>query len=106
MEAVDLIAAFLDENGYKPIHKITLKNHSPQPGEYYSTSTLSIINHIHIFCKHSRWELTLTIFNDGLIDIHINKSQSPDVLERVELPTRKAIKLSSPKSLEILKRFL
>lgn len=116
MEVLELVLAFLDENGYRRLAPVIAKNHSPDPGEYFVltnnipgtriNSDNNILSHVQVMTKHRRWDLTLAIYNDGLINIHINKRQSPDVLERVEMPSRKVINLCSPKSLEVLKRFL
>jgi hypothetical protein len=107
VEAVDLVSAFLEENKYRRLHPLMAKNYSPVPGEYFIlNNSPEGISHIQVMTKHNHWDLTLAIYNDGLISANINKTCSPDVLDRVELPSQKTIDLKNPKSLEVLKRLL
>jgi hypothetical protein len=110
VSAVDVVSAFLEENGYKFLHPLIRKNHSPVAGEYFILTQSSIhkeggLSHLQVMCKHGRWDLCLAIFNNGLISIN-RDLLAVGTTDKIGPPMQQAINLCNPKSLEVLKRLL
>lgn len=110
VSAVDVVSAFLEENGYKFLHALIRKNYAPVPGEYFILPQTSIhkeggLSHVQVMCKHSRWDLCLAIYDNGLISCHLD-ALAVGTSDRIGPPIQQAINLCNPKSLEVLKRLL
>lgn len=110
--AVDIIATFLDEHGYRFLHSTANKNWGPTPGEFFLLNQTVVhlkggLTHMQIMCQHCRWDLCLAIYNTGEVIINVDNNYAAISFVDAPLPPiQKAIHLANPKSLDILKRLL